>query len=221
MLFSRTPRGPAAARPSSERPGNATARPRHALLESDDEPSVPLARDTNLARLEAVLMMADEPLSAGRLGEILGCDSPDVRKRAAQLQKLFETDGSAFQVDLIAGGYRLLSHRAFQPWLARLRSTGGDLRLSSTAMEALAVIAYRQPVMRAELEKIRGVACGEIIRQLMEKGLVRIAGRDTSLGRPQLYGTTKRFLMAFGLNTLKDLPAVDVMRPARDAINDT
>ena len=74
------------------------------------------------------------------------------------------------------------------------------------------MIAYKQPIMRAEVEKIRGVACGEIVRQLMEKGLVRVAGRHDSLGRPQLYGTTKQFLQAFGLNTLKDLPEVESLR---------
>jgi segregation and condensation protein B len=79
-------------------------------------------------------------------------------------------------------------------------------------METLAVIAYKQPIMRADVEKIRGVACGEIVRHLMEKGLVRIAGRHDSLGRPQLYGTTKQFLQAFGLNTVKDLPEVESLR---------
>jgi segregation and condensation protein B len=94
----------------------------------------------------------------------------------------------------------------------RLKRTGHELRLTAAAMETLAVIAYKQPVMRAEVESVRGVACAELIRQLMEKGLVRIAGRHDSLGRPQLYGTTKKFLQAFGLNSLKDLPEVDTLK---------
>jgi len=180
-------------------------------VESTNEP---FARDTNLAKLEALLLMADEPLTARRLAEVLGFqDAQDARQQIARLENLYEHEESSFQVALIAGGYQLLTRPIFQPWLARWRRTGSDLRLSATAMETLAVIAYRQPVMRAELDKIRGVACGEIVRQLMEKGLVKIVGRDTSLGRPQLYGTTKRFLQAFGLNTLKDLPTVEVMRP--------
>jgi segregation and condensation protein B len=93
-----------------------------------------------------------------------------------------------------------------------LKRTGHELRLTPASLETLAVIAYKQPIMRAEVEKVRGVACSEIIRQLMEKGLVRGAGRHDSLGRPQLYGTTKRFLQAFGLNTLKDLPEVEALR---------
>jgi segregation and condensation protein B len=84
--------------------------------------------------------------------------------------------------------------------------------LSPAALETLAVIAYKQPIMRAEVEKVRGVACGEVVRQLMEKGLIRIAGRHDSLGRPQLYGTTKKFLQAFGLNAIRDLPEVEALR---------
>ena len=85
-------------------------------------------------------------------------------------------------------------------------------KLSQAALETLAVIAYKQPIMRAEVEKVRGVACGEVVRQLMEKGLVRVAGRHDSLGRPQVYGTTKKFLQAFGLNAIKDLPEVEALR---------
>ena len=79
-------------------------------------------------------------------------------------------------------------------------------------METLAVIAYRQPIMRAEIERIRGVNCVDLIRLLMERGLVRIAGRHDSLGRPQLYGTTRKFLQVFGLNTLKELPTVEALK---------
>jgi segregation and condensation protein B len=86
------------------------------------------------------------------------------------------------------------------------------VRLTPAALETLAVIAYKQPIMRAEVEKVRGVMCAEIIRMLMEKGLVRVAGRHDSLGRPQLYGTTKKFLQAFGLNALQDLPEVEALK---------
>ena len=87
-----------------------------------------------------------------------------------------------------------------------------DLRLSAAARETLAIVAYRQPIMRAEVEAIRGVQCGEVLRQLMEKGLVRIAGRHDSLGRPVLYGTTKKFLLVFGLKSLKELPQAEQLR---------
>jgi segregation and condensation protein B len=94
-----------------------------------------------------------------------------------------------------------------------LRRTGNDVHLSPAARETLAIVAYRQPIMRADIELIRGVQCGELLRLLMEKGLVRIAGRHDSLGRPVLYGTTKKFLQVFGLKGLQDLPEVEQLRP--------
>jgi segregation and condensation protein B len=129
------------------------------------------------------------------------------------LRQLYDADATAFQVVEIAGGYQLLTRPAFHPWLVRLRRSSTDLRLSPASMETLAVIAYRQPVTRADIEAVRGVQCGEVVRQLMEKGLVRSAGRDDSLGRPQLYATTRKFLQAFGLKSLKDLPEVEQLRP--------
>jgi segregation and condensation protein B len=166
-----------------------------------------------LARLEAVLLLADEPLTARRLADVAGLsDAAEARTLIERLQAFYEADGTAFQVEELAGGYQLLTRPRYHPWLARLKRTGHEVRLSAAALETLAVIAYKQPITRADVEQIRGVACGEIVRQLMEKGLVRVAGRHDSLGRPQLYGTTKRFLQVFGLNTLKDLPEVEALR---------
>ncbi len=177
----------------------------------------PLARDSKLARLEAVLLFADEPLPARRLAEIAGlADAGEARRSIDRLRGLLDADDTAFQIEELAGGYQLLTRSRYHSWLARLKRTGHELRLSPAALETLAVIAYKQPIMRAEVEKLRGVACAELIRMLMEKGLVRVAGRHDSLGRPQLYGTTKRFLQAFGLNTLKDLPEVEALRLTQD-----
>jgi segregation and condensation protein B len=208
------PLGPAARRSFTVRPGNI---PRPAAFRfrppADEPPTNPLARDAALARLEAVLLIADEPLPARRLADAAGlADAAQARAAVERLRALYDADGTAFQVAEIAGGYQLLTRPAVAPWLARLKRTGHDLRLTPAALETLAVIAYRQPVMRADVDQIRGVACGEVVRQLMEKGLVRVAGRHDSLGRPQLYGTTKKFLQAFGLNTLKDLPEVEALR---------
>jgi segregation and condensation protein B len=206
-------------RPSTRRPGNAVlplAASRGAREAASGEPAPrdPHARDAKLARVEAALMIADEPLPARKLAEVAGlADAAEARAFIERLQNLYDEDGSAFQVEEIAGGYQLLTRAQYHPWLARLKRTGHELRLSPAALETLAVVAYRQPIMRAEVEKVRGVACGEVIRQLMEKGLVRVTGRHDSLGRPQLYGTTKKFLQSFGLNTLKDLPEVESLRP--------
>lgn len=210
------PLGPAARRPVTVRPGDAG---RHlaawfAQQPTDLVPSDPLARDGKLARVEAALFVADEPLPAKKLADAAGMtDAAEARRLVGRLRELLDADGSAFEVAELAGGYQLLTRAAFHPWLLRLRRTGHDLRLTPTALETLAVIAYRQPVTRAEVEAVRGVACAETIRVLMERGLVRAAGRHDSLGRPQVYGTTRKFLQAFGLNTLSELPEADGLKP--------
>jgi segregation and condensation protein B len=208
--------GTATVRSFTRRPGNAALPLALRARGESGEPTNrdPHARDGKLARVEAALIMADEPLAARKLADAAGlADAAEARTHIERLQSLYETDGSAFQIEEIAGGYQLLTRPKYHPWLARLKRTGHELKLSPSALETLAVIAYKQPIMRAEIEKVRGVACGEVVRQLMEKGLVRIAGKHDSLGRPQLYGTTKKFLQAFGLNAIQDLPEVESLRP--------
>jgi len=135
-----------------------------------------------------------------------------------RLQALYDQDASAFQVEELAGGYQLLTRPEFHYWLARLRQTRPDVKLSGPARETLAIIAYKQPIMRADIEAIRGVQCGDVLRVLMEKGVVRIAGRHPSLGRPVLYGTSKKFLQVFGLKSLEELPLAEQLRaPKPDA----
>jgi segregation and condensation protein B len=153
-------------------------------------------------------------LNARRLAAVAGlADGNEARRLVRKLQAFYDKDGTAFQVEEIAGGFQLLSRPEYHPWLVRLRRIGNDLHLSPAARETLAIVAYRQPIMRADIELIRGVQCGELLRLLMEKGLVRIAGRHDSLGRPVLYGTTKKFLQVFGLKSLQDLPQVEQLRP--------
>ncbi|MBX9623127.1 MAG: SMC-Scp complex subunit ScpB [Gemmataceae bacterium] len=210
--------GPAALRPSHLRPGNAVLplALRHRPDPPAPPPADPLARDPKLARVETALMAADEPLTARRLADVCGlADAAEARALVARLTELLDADGSAFAVGELAGGYQLLTRPAYHPWLVRLRRAGHEVRLAPAALETLAVVAYRQPVTRAEVERVRGVGCGELIRVLMEKGLVRTAGRDQSLGRPPLYATTRQFLRAFGLNALADLPDADALRGGR------
>ena len=179
-------------------------------------PADPQARDPRLARLEAALMLADEPLPARKLAAIADlADAGAARQMLAELKELYDADGTAFQIEEIAGGYQLLTRPVYHPWLNRLRRSHNEIRLSSAARETLAIVAYRQPIMRAAVENIRGVQCGDLLSQLMEKGLVKIAGRHESLGRPVLYGTTKKFLQVFGLNTIKDLPEVEQLKPPK------
>jgi len=185
----------------------------------DGAPVGELARDPALALIEAALLAADEPLTPRRLAKVAAIEDPaEVRRLVRKLQGLYDRDGSAFQVQELAGGYQLLTRPEYHHWLTRLRRTGNELRLSPAMRETLAIIAYRQPIMRADIEKVRGVHCGELLRQLMEKGLIRIAGRDPSLGRPVLYGTARKFLQVYGLKSLKDLPQVEVLRQPPKAV---
>jgi segregation and condensation protein B len=191
------------------------------LAAGDREPAGQgeLARDPRLALVEAALLAADEPLTPRRLAGVAGlADAAEARRLLRKLQALYDAGGTAFQVEELAGGYQLLTRPQYHPWLVRLRRAGTDLRLTAAGRETLAIVAYRQPITRADVEAIRGVQCSEVLRLLMEKGLVRIAGRDDSLGRPVLYGTTKKFLQVFGLKSLRDLPsAEDLGPPAKGA----
>ncbi len=144
-----------------------------------------LARDERLALVEAALVAADEPLPARKLASAAGlADAAEARRQVRRLQALYDLDGTAFQVEELAGGFQLLTRPEYHRWLVRLRRGGQELRLTAALRETLAIVAYRQPVMRADVEAVRGVHCGELLRVLMEKGLVRIAGRHESLGRP-------------------------------------
>ncbi len=168
----------------------------------------------SLPILEALLLGTHHPLTAGRLAELM--DLPGTRPiRAAikQLNEQYEQSGRAFRIEQIAGGYQILSLPEFGEHLQKLHLREIDSKLTKPALETLAIIAYKQPILRADIEAIRGVACGETIRSLMEKHLVKIAGRAEEPGRPILYGTTKRFLELFGLNSIKDLPQSQTLPP--------
>ncbi|MFW6169540.1 MAG: SMC-Scp complex subunit ScpB [Planctomycetota bacterium] len=158
-------------------------------------------------RVEAILLLAREPINSRKLAQYARLsDGTEARTLVRQLNACYEEGGRAFRVEEIGGGFRLLTQPAFAPWVGRLEHVPAQVRLSAPAMETLAVVAYRQPVLRAEVEAIRGVSCGEILRQLMDRELVRIGGRSDELGRPYLYTTTKRFLELFGLRNIDDLP---------------
>ncbi|MEX0677803.1 MAG: SMC-Scp complex subunit ScpB [Pirellulales bacterium] len=173
----------------------------------------PWTRDPHAARLEAVLFLAREPLNTRKLAQLAHlADGTLARTLIRRLNRWYDETGSAFAAEELAGGFQLMSRPKFAAWLRRLYRWPVEIRLSGPALETLAVVAYRQPVMRAEIEAIRGVDCGEIVRQLMDRNLVRPAGRAEELGRPYLYATTKRFLEVFGLRHLEDLPRAELLR---------
>jgi segregation and condensation protein B len=172
--------------------------------------NLPSHRDARLQRVEAVLFLSREPLNSRKIAQHANLqDGTEARTLIRLLNRLYDQEGRAFRVEEVAGGYQLLTRRKFASWLRRLAHVPNEIRLSGPALETLAVIAYRQPVLRADIEAIRGVNSGEILRLLMERDLVRIGGRSEELGRPYLYTTTRRFLQLFGLTALEDLPPTE------------
>jgi len=164
-----------------------------------------LKRSDELARLEAVLFLAREPLSSRKLAQFAEIEGGRIRGLLKELNQAYTQQPCAFQTVEVAGGFQLRTRSQFAPWLIRLQEVPIEVRLSATVMETLAIIARKQPVLRAAVESIRGTQCGEIIRQLVEKNLVKIVGRSDDLGRPFLYGTTPYFLQVFGLKRLEEL----------------
>jgi len=169
--------------------------------------------------VEAALLCVDKALSSARLAQALNLDERGaalVDQAVDRLNAQYEQTGRAFRVERVAGGYRVMTNPEHATVVAALRGSASDGKLSRAAIETLAIVAYRQPVTRAEVEAIRGVSSGETLRSLLEKRLVDIAGRAEEPGRPILYGTTKHFLESFGLASLRDLP-----KPEEIAADDT
>lgn len=171
-------------------------------------------RSDELTRLEAALFLAREPLTTRRLAKLARLDDGTrARVLIRELRQLQEASGSAVRVESIAGGFQLLTRGAFGPWVKRLLERPAGGRLSTAALETLAIVAYRQPVTRAEIEAIRGAGSEELLRQLLERDLVAIGGRAEELGRPNVYVTTRRFLAAFGLARIEELPPIEPPPP--------
>ena len=170
-------------------------------------------------RVEALVFASERPISESRMKTVLGIEDEDATKQIKEaidsLNESYVKNARAFRIERVAGGYRPLTREEFAPLVSRLHADRQQQKLSQAALETLSIIAYRQPVMRAEIEVIRGVACGEVLRSIMEKRLVKIVGRAEELGRPMLYGTTRDFLNIFGLASLDDLP--DVQGLVREA----
>ena len=160
--------------------------------------------------VEALLFAVQEPISVRKICEVVeGVETKEIREVIQQLREEYDTHDRVFQIEEIANGFQLLSRPEYHEWISKIRKKSGESKLSQQALETLSIIAYKQPIIRAEIEAIRGVQSGQMIRTLIEKGLVKITGRDEVLGRPLLYGTTKKFLDHFGLKSIKDLPKVE------------
>jgi segregation and condensation protein B len=160
--------------------------------------------------VEGLLFASDAPLEAERIREVLDLESADdARALVALLRERYEREARVLQIAEVAGGYRMVTRPEVAPWLVRLARTRTRVRLSRAALEALAIVAYKQPVSRPEIDAVRGVNSDGVLDNLLERRLIRIAGRKDAPGRPFLFETTREFLVAFGLRDRGDLPKVD------------
>lgn len=165
-----------------------------------------------LPGIEAMLVSSDRPLKASALVDAISVhldrpiNSQIISQAITMLNEQYDEHNRAFRIEEISGGYRLMTRPEHALIVAAMHRSRATTRLSKPALETLSIIAYRQPITRAELEAIRGVAAGEVVRTLMDRRLVKITGRAEELGRPMLYGTTRQFLDTFGLASVKDLP---------------
>jgi segregation and condensation protein B len=241
--------GSAAERPSKRRRRSAApSEEEHPSLFSInlDDPELPAHTMPFELRVEAAILLADRPVSDGRIAEVLGLVPPAqrgakdgeategegdataresaalagrrreairlVREAVDTLNRQYAETNRAFRVESVSGGRQMLTISAYGSILTRMKGARAQTRLSQAALETLAIIAYRQPMLRAQLEAIRGVACGEVLKSLMERRLVKIVGRAEEVGRPMLYGTTPEFLRVFGIANLSDLPQAKDLR---------
>lgn len=165
------------------------------------------------AKVEAVLMTVDKPIAAKRIAEVVGEEGTSTINDAVKaLNVAYDEQGRSFRIESLAGGYQVLTRPEYRDVLSQLHRTRDEGKLSPAALETLAIVAYKQPVLRTTIESIRGAASGEMLRSLMDRNLVKIVGRAEEIGRPMLYGTTKHFLEVFGLASLKDLPKAEELQ---------
>jgi segregation and condensation protein B len=168
--------------------------------------------------LEAVLFVSGEPLSVDRLlGVAEGVAREELMSTLRALEADYAAEGRGLQLVEVAGGFQITTRPDCAPWIKRLERAKEGAKLSRSAMETLAIVAYKQPVVRAEIEQIRGVESAAVLKTLLERRLVRIVGRRDAPGRPIMYGTTRQFLQAFGLKDLSDLPALRDIKELKEA----
>ena len=160
--------------------------------------------------VEGLLFASDAPLEAERIRDVLDLETvEEARGLVGALRERYEREVRVLQIAEVAGGYRMVTRAELAPWLVRLARARTRVRLSRAALEALAIVAYKQPVSRPEIDAVRGVNSEGVLESLLERRLVRIAGRKDAPGRPFLFETTREFLVAFGLRDLDDLPKVE------------
>lgn len=168
--------------------------------------------------IEALLFVCEKPLSLDEIKELLGLEKRFIRELIEEL-KVEYIQNHCFRIREVAGGYQVVTDSKYAPWLRKLFRQKRNEQLSKAALETLAIVAFKQPITKPEIEFIRGVDVDGVLKGLLEKGLIRIAGRKKTVGRPLLYATTKKFLEYFGLNSLEELPSPDELLQKEGEIN--
>ena len=164
--------------------------------------------------LEAVLFASDVPIAVQVLAQALGDRTvPEVRALLAEMAESFEREERGVVLVEIAGGFQILSRKACAPWVEQMLRSRRKIRLSKPALESLAIVAYKQPITKVEIDSIRGVDSAGVLHTLLERNLVTIKGRSKGVGRPLLYSTTQEFLSYMGINELEDLPELKELAP--------
>ena len=164
-------------------------------------------QDTDIRKIiEALLFASPEPLTQTKVNGVFDPDTPNLKEVVEELNEQYAQGNHAFKIQQVAGGFQLVSRQEYEHFIRRMLNKSGRLTLSSAALDTLAIIAYKQPVGRYEVEAIRGVDSSGVLKTLLNRNLIKIKGRDSGPGRPLLYQTTDKFLEHFGLNRLSDMP---------------
>lgn len=219
------------AKPDADAPGTETRDASESLAEGASTAAsvTPALAAKLMPAIEAIVLSAERAAPAARIAEALGliaapegeAESDDdagpeatklIEDVIVALNEQYAATGRAFRIERVQGGYRVMTLSAHADAVAAFHRSRSAARLSKAGIETLAIIAYKQPITRAQLEAIRGVACGEVLKSLMDRRLITIKGRAEELGRPILYGTSKGFLEHFGLASITDLPSVAELR---------
>jgi len=168
--------------------------------------------------IEALLFVADQSLPLVAMKDALGeaASGHDLETLVQELGEDLKERNSPVEIRFVAGGWQLCTRREYSPWVRRLYREKSTLKLSPSAVETLAIVAYKQPITRSEVEEIRGVETSGVLETLLERKLIKIAGRKETLGRPLLYGTTQEFLTHFGLVNLSELPVIEELVPPEE-----
>ncbi len=171
-----------------------------------------MEREEKKALLEAILFISGEPVTLKELQKITGLPSGEIEYLIRELMAFHRDRRGGILIVEVAGGFQMVTAPEYAPYLRKIKETT-PTRLTGAALEALAIIAYRQPITKAEIDELRGVGSDGVIKSLLERRMIRIVGKKEAPGRPLLYGTTREFLLYFGLKDLSELPTVRELNP--------